>query len=871
MGVVLRWLLLRRLMREPARVLLTVLGVALGVSVFVAIRLASGSALAGFTNTVEAVTGRANLQVSATGDGFDERLYARIRRVPGVLAAAPVVEVNALARAGGARPEPSTAADAETAAPARFGETVLILGLDPFAEAPFARLADSGDALDRRAAIALLTLPGTVAVTRTFAERNALAVGDTLTVLASGRPAPLTIVALLGSEALQEAMGGNIVLADLATVQEVFGREGRLDRVDLLVEPAARDRVSAALAALPIPGASADPPRTRTRQVENLVRAFSLNLLALSFIAVFVGMFLIFNAVALAVVRQRRDIGVWRALGVTRGQVLLVFLTEGLLLGVVGGVLGAMLGAFGANLALHQVGRTLSALYLVAQTTKLWLDPATLVTGFAIGVGSALVSALAPALEAARTPPAATLREGSRIEAQQPRYGLIGLVGAAVLLLGAATSAWTLAARQPLGGFAAAFLVLAGFSLLAPLWTLACERVATPIARRFGIAATLGARAVRENAARASGVIAAVMVAVGMLVALSVTVGSFRLTVDTWITQSIRGDLYVEPVGHRTSGRATVLPPALVEGTRHLPGVAAVDTYRGTSITVDGLLAMAVGVDFDVQRRFGRLRFLNGEDSRTVLARALTEGGVIVTESYAHRHAVKAGGVLELPTPSGVQRLPIVGVFYDYSTDAGTVLMDRALYAKLWGDDRTESLAIYVQPGADATAVRKAFVELAGPGLMLAVTPNQAVRNRVLSVFDQTFQITWVLQTIAVFVSVLGVISTLTTLVLQRRREFAVLRAAGARKRQVRTLVLVESAVLGTSGALLGCIAGLALAWILVHVINRECFGWSIRMTVDPLIFVQAVALLAVTATLAGLVPARLATGRATAAALRVE
>ncbi len=860
MLVLLRWLLVRRLLRERARVLLTVLGVALGVSVFVAIRLASGSALAGFTDTIDAVTGKANLQVSATGDGFDERLYARIRRVPGVLAAAPVVEVNALAASG-------RGALVDSA----FHETVMVLGLDPFAEGPFARLSSSSEGLDRSAALALLVRPGTAAITRTLAARRHLAVGDTLTVLASGRPQPLVVVALLGSEALQEAMGGNVVLADIATVQEVFARNGRLDRVDLIVAPGAREQVTAALTALPIAGATAGSPRARTQQVENLVRAFSLNLLALSFIAVFVGTFLIFNAVALAVVRQRRDIGVWRALGVTRAQVMGVFLAEGLLLGVAGGVLGAALGAFGANLALHQVGRTLSALYLVAQSSRLWLDPATLSAGLAIGVGSALVSALAPALEAARTRPGATLRQGSSIEASQPHYGRIGAAGGALLALGAAAAAWTLAARQPLGGFAAAFLVLAGFSLLAPLWTLGCERIASPIARRFGIAATLGARSVRENAARASVVIAAVMVAVGMLVALSVMVGSFRLTVDTWITQSIRGDLYVEPLGHRTSGRATALDPALVEGARHLPGVAAIDTYRASSITVDGLLAQAVGIDFDVQRRFGRLKFVSGEDSRRVLARALASAGVIVTESYAHRHQVGAGDTLRLPVPGGVARLPIAGVFYDYSTDAGAVLMDRALYARLWGDDRTESLAIYTDPGADVNAVRGAFVALAGPGVMLSVTPNQALRNRVLSVFDQTFQITWVLQTIAVFVSVLGVISTLTTLVLQRRREFAVLRAAGARKRQVRTLVLVESAVLGTSGALLGCLAGLVLAWLLVHVINREFFGWSIRMTVDPMIFVQAVALMALTATLAGLVPARLATGRATAAALRVE
>ena len=870
MPPLLRWLLWRRWRTERARVLLTVLGVALGVSVFVAVQLASRSAMASFADTVDAVSGRANLQITALADGFDERLYARIRREPGVLAAAPVVEVDALARAGPAPPT-GTPGAIEIGTRAGYDETLMVLGLDPFVERPFARLAEAPESLDVAAAMTLLTRPRSIAITRTLAARHGFSRGDTLTVLASGAPVPLTVAAILGSESLQHAMGGNVVIADIATVQEVFARGGRLDRVDLRVAPGDRERVRASLAAWLPADARAELPQARTRQVENLVQAFSLNLLALSFIALFVSTFLIFNAVALAVVRQRRDIGILRALGLTRSQVVTVFLGEGLLLGAAGGLLGAGLGALFANLALQQVGRTLTVLYLVGQASRLWIDPATLLAGFAIGVVSALVSALAPALEAAATPPGATLREGARLESGRSPYGRLGVAGLVSLAAGGAVAWWTIAARQPLGGFAAAFLVLAGFSLLAPLWTLAAEAVASPIARRFGIAATLGARSVRETAARASVVIAAIMVAVGMLVALTVMVGSFRRTVDTWITQSLRGDLYVETVGHRASQRATSLPPALVDGARRLAGVAAVDTYRASTITLDGLLANVVGIEFEVQRAYGRLQFVNGEDARTVLARALSDGGVIVTESFAHRHRVRAGGWLVLPTPAGAERVHVEGVFYDYSTDAGAVLMDRALYARLWRDDRTESMALYLHAGARTDSVRAAFVRLAGPGRLLHVTPNQQLRRRVLLVFDQTFQITWVLQTIAVFVSVLGVISTLTTLVLQRRRELAVLRAAGALRGQVRTLVLVESGVLGAAGSALGCVAGYVLALLLVHVINRQFFGWSIRMFVDPAVFGRAVVLMTVTATLAGIVPARLAAGRSTAAALRVE
>jgi putative ABC transport system permease protein len=149
--------------------------------------------------------------------------------------------------------------------------------------------------------------------------------------------------------------------------------------------------------------------------------------------------------------------------------------------------------------------------------------------------------------------------------------------------------------------------------------------------------------------------------------------------------------------------------------------------------------------------------------------------------------------------------------------------------------------------------------------------PNQQLRARVLTVFDQTFQITWALQFIAVVVAVLGVISALTTLILQRGSEIGMLRAAGATRGQVRTMVLAESALLGLIGSVLGSVCGLVLALLLIHVIQRQFFGWTIRLALDPLVFVRATVLMVVAATLAGLGPARLAAGRLPVEAMREE
>lgn len=868
-----RWLVLRRFARDRTRMVLTVLGTALGVSVFVAIRLASHSALASFADTVDAVAGKANLQVSSTSDGFDERLLLRLESLPGVRAAAPVVQVSARARAGAMPLGESRELGFDEHAD--FDENLLVLGLDPFAEAPFARWAPprTGDADSARAGfLRLFAQPGTVAITRTLAARHGLVEGDTLSVLASGRPVPLEIAQVLDSEELQQAAGGNVVIADLATVQETFHKAGRLDRVDLLVDPDRRAATQDAIAAVLPSDATVDLPQSRTKQVENMVSAFRLNLTALSFIALFVSMFLVFNAIAMQVLRTRREIGILRGLGATRGEVLRWHLGEGALVGVAGGALGLVLGTVFAQLALHAVGRTLSDLYLLQHTERVRPDAVTYGVGFALGVMSAIVAALAPALEAASTPAGLVMRQGQWIEAQKVPVAKLSAWGVLTLLAAAAVAAWTVAQHRPRGGFGSAFLVVAGFSLLAPAFTLACEWLGrAPVAALGGVEGRMGARYLRDALARASVVVAALVVAVGMLVALTVMVGSFRRTVDTWITQTVRGDLYIEPAGHRSTLGATVLPESLLEATRALPGVAAVDTYRGTPVRLGDRLAFVVGVEFAVQERHGSIQLVGGAPAAPALARARTGGGVLVSESFAHRHRAAFGDTITLPTPSGASRLRVEGVFYDYSTDAGAVFMDAARFAELWRDPRTESLAIYLEPGASSDSVRAAFLHLAGPGQLFHVTPNEALRRRVLTVFDQTFQITFALQAIAVLVALLGVIGTLTALILQRGREIGVLRATGATRGQVRKMVLIESGLLGAAGAVLGCLAGVVLALLLVHVINKQFFGWSIRFTLDPMVLVRSSALIVVTSVLAGLVPARLAAGRLAAEAMRSD
>jgi putative ABC transport system permease protein len=867
MSPTLRWISARHLWEEKGRTALTLLGVALGVAVYVAIRLANHSAMASFRTTIDAVAGRANMQATGSAAGFDERVFPQLRAVAGVRAAAPVVQVMAPVRN-------------------LDNEVLLILGLDPFSEVGFGRYAP--EAADRRAPLSsspspgslgggvgdaarFFTEPDAIAVTADLARRRGLKDGSTLEVLAGARVVRLRVRQILPARELQDAMAGNVAMMDIATAQEAFDRIGRVDRIDLIVDETQRGAVERRLRAL-LPGdVRLERPEARSIQVENMVRAFRLNLTALSCIALFVAMFLIFNAVSMAVMKRRREIGILRALGVTRRQVLGMFLLEAGVVGIGGTGIGLLLGIVMARTALHAVAQTITALYVAVRAREVVLAPDILAQGALLGMGAALVSAIWPARDAAATQPVTTIRQGLLAEPGRLPLGPWAALGAASLVAAAVVAWRSLAGSGTWLGFASAFLILAGFALMTPLLTVALNRACEgPSRRLFGIEGELALRYLTESLPRTAVIIAGLMVSVAMLIGLTVMVDSFRDTVNTWVNQTVKGDLYVETAGRAAGGSASGVPPAVIEAARKLPETAAVGTYSGQRIQYHGTTVGLGAMELDVLARHGNVLFREGRAAE-ILRRVKSSGGVAVTEGFERKHGATTGNTIVLDTALGPHSFRIFGVLYDYTTDAGGILIDRALYARLWKDPSVSSLAIYLRPGADPLAARRGLAESVGQRYALVITPNQSLRSHVMDVFDQTFRITYALQAVAIAVAVLGIFNTLTALTLQRGREIGVLRAVGAFRGQVRKMVLVEAGAVGALGAVIGSVCGIALALLLIYVINREFFGWSIRLRLQPLLFLQTLALMVVTSLVAGILPARYAASRLAAEAMRLE
>jgi putative ABC transport system permease protein len=865
---------LRHLGRHPWQLGLAVLGIALGVAVAVSIDLANESARRAFTLATLAVTGRATHQIVGGPTGLPDDFYRVVKVELGARLAAPVLS-------------------GDVAIADRPGRTFTVLGVDPFAEAPFRPyLSDEGPRTgaapaggssapgasagerreppprDRLATVAaLVTRPGAVLVARPTARELGLTTGDRLAIRAAGIRRELTVVGLLdpGNPASARALDG-LLVTDISSAQEIFGAAGRLGRIDLIVadDEAGRALLGRVARALP-PGAELVAAGARAGTTAQMIRAFQWNLTALSLLALVVGMFLIYQTITFSVVQRRPLIGALRALGVTRAEIFALVMTEAALVGVVGTAAGLALGWALARGLLGLVTRTINDLYFVLSVRDVAPAPLVLAKGVLLGMGATLAAALAPAFEATGAPPRVVMSRGALETSARRMVTRVTWIGLGLIAAGAAILALP---GGIVGGFAGLFVLMIGSALVAPAAALGLLRVLhSPAVVVFGTLGRLATRGIVAAFSRTSVAIAALMIAVSAAIGVGVMIASFREAVVSWLEGTLRADVYVSApslVGNRPDA---TLEPALAARLAATPGVARAGTSRGVLVPGPAGPVQVVALDVDPARP-PRWRFREGSPD------SVWDGGddaVIVSEPYANRRGARVGGAVRLRTDRGDHDFRVAGVFYDYGSSSGVVVMSRRTYDRFWDDRRVSGLAIEAAPGADLGALMAALRERAAGEQEIVVRSNRALREASLEIFDRTFAITGVLRTLTVTVAFVGMLAALMALQLERAREIAVLRTLGLTPRQVWGLVTAETGLMGLLAGMLAVPGGLLLAGILVFVINRRSFGWTMPIDPSPAILLQGVALSVLAAVLAGLYPAwRMARARP-ADALRDE
>ncbi len=900
MSVLLLRASLRSLRRHPWQAALSILGVAVGVAVVVGIDLANDSARRAFDLSTEALAGRATDQVVGGPGGLDEQLFVRIARSGALgsgIAAAPVVEGYGTARG-------TTGTDL----------TLQVLGIDPLSEGPFRSYLAVGPS-DRRVETrrddplatstgpstaapgsapeggisALVTRPGAGLLTPETAAELGLTVGDTVPLEVGGTTHTIRLIGLLepANARSRQALRGLLVL-DISSAQEVLGRLGRLDRIDLLVpagpgRSAALDRVRSLLP----PGAAIEPAMARNRTFDQMTRAFRLNLTALSLLALVCGMFLIYNTMTFAVVQRRALFGTLRALGVTRREILAAVVAEAAAVGVLGTLLGLAAGVLLGDGLVRLVTRTINDLYFVLSVRELRLDPGALALGTALGLGATVGAALRPAIEATTAAPRAALAR-STLESRA-RHGVARSAVAGVVL-GAVGGLVLALSDGLLPAFAGLFAVILGCALVVPAATVALMALARrPAEALLGVLGKMAARGVVAALSRTGVAVAALAVAVSVAVGVGVMITSFRGTLVDWLDLTLRADVYVRPPGPDRRPGATPLDPRALRAIGVTPGVETFDLLRRTSVRVLGvepnrsagaradgggeaadappvsLLALRLGDR-------GRASFRLEKGDAAAAWQALDRSdSVLVSEPFASRFRAGPGDEITLRTPRGPHRFEVAGVYFDYGSDQGAVLIDLDAYRRLWNDRSVSGVSVYAAPGVDAEELAATLRRRTGSIQSLLVRSNRSLRELSLQIFDRTFVVTDVLRLLAGLVAFIGVLSALMALELERSRELGVLRANGLTPGQVWTLVTSETGLMGLAAGLLSIPIGLLLAAIMIYVINRRSFGWTLVMELPPGVLLEALLLALAAAVLAGLYPAWRMSRVSPAEALREE
>ncbi len=819
-------LILRPLIRERLRTALTVFAVALGVAVVVAIDLAGAAAAGSFRSSLESLAGRSDLNLSSIG-GIDERVFARLSELPYPIQFRPYIDDFARIESTGA--------------------TVPLAGLDLLGEGDLPFGADGGGGLND---------PGDLSRSIWVGPRIGVPAGSKIRLTLNDRSREYTVRGVLKLQGLARYTEDDLIVMDIAAAQEALGKIGRLDRIAVTLPRGADLAEWEQRLRGMVPGdVSIERPGARSEENQKMLSAFRWNLRVLSYISLVVGAFLIYNTIGVSVVRRRAEIGVLRALGATRAGVLGAFLAEAAFFGLTGSLAGLLLGRLMAEGAVRLLASTVQSLYVSSRPAPIEFTPASMLLGVATGLGVALLSALAPAREATNISPTEAMARGFREHRARVHWRRDLLASAAFALGAAAASRLPPIEGKPVFGYVATFLLIAASALATPALVLVMSRL---VRLACGVELVLAARSLAASLNRTSVLVGALATAVAMMASVGIMVGSFRQTVVLWMNTQLRADLYVRPAGRNGAGQHPTLDPRLADRIEQLPGVDAVDRFRAYEISFRGLPCTLAGGESAIVKRFGRLRFLSGEDRNRILDELPRGDYVLASEPLANKHGLHPGDAITLPLAGAQRRFQILGVYYDYSSERGLIVLDRSILLKYLPDRAPSNLAVYVRPGADPEQVRREIEGAAG-GYNVLIEPNSRLRAEAIRTFDRTFAITYALEAVAILVAVMGIAGALLALVIDRRRELGLLRFLGASAIQIRRLLFFEAGLLGLLANALGLGLGAVLSLILIFVINKQSFGWTIQFHWPAALLAAGLTLVYAATVLAAWLPARTA------------
>lgn len=838
MRFLLRQLSLSYARHHRGKTLLTLLGVVVGVATFTSIRTARATLVSGLKGTVDRMAGKAHLQVFADG-GVPEEMLERLYDHEGILAVAPAIEQIVL-------PEQT-----------ELG-SLLVLGVDLLGDREMREYGFDGEDQDIDDPLLFLAQADSIAMARDLARRAGLEAGDRFRFNTPRGVKDVVVRGLLEPKGVAEAFGGNLIVMDVYAAQDLFGRGRRFDRIEVRLEEGVDLARGQELVLTAVgPGYRIETPERRGAAMEKLIANFTIGFTMSSVMALGIGTFLIYNSFSVAVQRRRRDIGTLRALGATPRQVQALFLLESLCLGVAGAVLGIGVGVALAKASLGVMGETVAQVYGLHNRASVELDLEVVLQSLALGIVASLVGGWSPARAASRVKPTEALAKGVHGARMAPASGLrlaLGFGGFALAIVVAKWQAVPGLVRfaLPLGLGSVATIVLAG-----PLARLLLEALAPLLARVTPVAGRLAADSLLSNPRRTSGTVVAMTLSLAFVIGMGGYLSSVKHTLSRWMDQTLTSDLYVRSSPNLTHHDYR-FDPAVKDELLGLPGVERVESFRGMRVPYRGAEIMVMSIDIDPLLDRSVFDFTAG-DTETMREGLARQRKVAISDNLSRLHGLGVGDDLVLDTPTGTARLPVAVVVNDFSSDQGSLYLDRALFVEIFADDRVDTFDITIGEGVDPHTVRDAVRKQIGGRMPALISTRREFTAEIGKAIDAFHALTQVTVLLALVVAFLGIVTSLLITVAERQREIGILKALGALGSQIRTSVVFEALAVALVALAIAIPIG-ALDKRFMETTVAEVFtGWSMPSTWKLTVLFQLLVALPIVSAIAAWVPARAA------------
>lgn len=832
-GLLLRFSF-RHLLRQRWQTFLLVVGILLGVTVVIAIDFANESSKKAISLSTQSVTGKATHQILGSGIGIPEAFFTEMVRTRIFSKASPIVEGYVNVNEFNNQP-------------------ILVLGIDPLLDFPFRSYLGSDEA-QLTQLITIISKPDTGIIAKGLSEEFGISIGDEINYIFEGKSAKLQIVGLISSEdpLASESLKG-VVIVDIATAQEAFEKTGVVDRIELIVnnqndEELIKQNLK--------PGMVFRSSQEQNQQLENMVGAFQLNLTALSLLALVVGVFLIYNTMTFSVVQRRELIGLYRSLGFFRSEIFIMIIFEAIVIGILGTIFGVIFGSILGRETVNLILQTINDLYYVTTVKSVTLPISSVIKGIILGIFATIVVSVPPAIEAMQvTPRTARIRSGLEEKVRKniiylTLLGLLLFIISYFLLFSPIFShLWW--------AFTATLLVVIGCSIFSALGLfLILPTLSNFMKKYFGLIPGMAARELYRSLSRTAVAVSSLMVAVSVTIGMSIMINSFRYTVSVWLLETLGGDVYISVPNQFSNRSSAFIDNDSVNLITKYSGIKKFDTLL-TINAISGQSDIQINVITNQQIANERI-FTKIDTPIEKVWESLLNNKIMIAEPLANRLHLKLGDSLPIETPLGNKNFEIIGIFSDYTSSQGYLMMARPIFDQFWDIDEITAISINLLEDYEIDKSVQEIKNLIGQtDQKLIIRSNKNLRNDVLVVFDRTFAVTNALRFIATFVSFIGILSATLIILLDRRREFGVLKAIGFRRKELNQLLLTETGLMGLFAGLFAIPTGLVISLILVYVINLRSFGWTIQLNLDSWSIIQGVLIAVLAAFIATIYPLR--------------